>query len=56
MWLAGGGIRQGYAHGRTDDIHYESVINVVCMCGRYATLLHALGLNHRQLTFDHKGR
>ena len=56
MWLAGGGIRRGYAHGATDDFGYESVEKVVTMHDLHATLLHCLGLNHRRLTFHHEGR
>jgi hypothetical protein len=56
MWLAGGGIRGGYAHGATDDFGYESVEKVVTMHDLHATLLHSLGLNHRRLTFHHEGR
>ncbi len=56
LWLAGGGIRSGYAHGATDEFGYESVDQVVTMHDLHATLLHALGLDHRKLTFHHEGR
>ena len=56
MWLAGGGVRGGYSHGATDEFGYESVENVVTMHDLHATLLHALGLDHLRLTFDHDGR
>lgn len=56
LWLAGGGIRGGYAHGATDEFGYESVEQVVTMHDLHATLLHALGLDHKRLTFDHAGR
>ncbi|MBM4005141.1 MAG: DUF1501 domain-containing protein [Planctomycetes bacterium] len=56
LWLAGGGIRQGYAHGETDEFGYESVINVVTMHDLHATLLHTMGLDHQRLHFDHEGR
>ena len=56
LWLAGGGIRGGYAHGATDDFGYEAVDQVVNVHDLHATLLHALGLDHHRLTFDHSGR
>lgn len=56
LWLAGGGIRRGYTHGATDEFGYESVDRVVTVHDLHATLLHAAGLNHQQLTFDHGGR
>ena len=56
LWLAGGGIRGGYAHGATDEFGYESIEQVVSMHDLHATLLHALGLDHKRLTYHHEGR
>lgn len=56
LWLAGGGFKRGYAHGATDDIGYKSVESVVHVSDLHATLLHALGLDHRRLTYFHEGR
>jgi hypothetical protein len=56
LWLAGGGMKPGYAHGGTDDFGYESIDQVVTMHDLHATLLHALGLDHQRLAFDHEGR
>ncbi len=56
LWLAGGGMKPGYAHGTTDDFGYESITDVVSMHDLHATLLHALGLDHQRLVFDHDGR
>jgi hypothetical protein len=56
LWLAGGGFQSGYAHGATDDFGYRSVADVVSVHDLQATLLHALGLDHRRLTFPHDGR
>lgn len=56
LWLAGGGFKRGYVHGATDDFGYRSVTDVVRVCDLHATLLHALGLDHRRLTFPHEGR
>lgn len=56
LWLAGGGFKKGYVHGATDEFSYRSVRDVVRVCDLHATLLHALGLDHRQLHFPHEGR
>ncbi len=56
LWLAGGGFKAGYVHGATDDFGYEAVKDVVTVHDLHATLLHALGLDHRRLTYPHDGR
>jgi hypothetical protein len=56
LWLAGGGFKRGYVHGETDDFSYRAVNDVVRVCDMHATLLHALGLDHTQLTYPHEGR
>ena len=56
IWLAGGGVRPGHAHGATDEFGYEAVENPVHIHDWHATLLHLLGLDHRRLTFNYAGR
>jgi hypothetical protein len=56
LWLAGGGFKGGYVHGATDDFGYESIKDVVTVHDLHASLLAALGLDHRQLTYPHDGR
>ncbi len=56
LWLAGGGFKPGYTHGATDDFGYKSVDRVVTVYDLQATLLQALGLDHRKLTYPHEGR
>jgi hypothetical protein len=56
LWLAGGGFKRGYAHGATDEFGYSAVHDVVRVADLHATLLHALGLDHEQLTYPHEGR
>lgn len=56
LWVAGGGFKSGYVHGKTDDFGYRSVEKVVKVPELHATLLHALGLNHNKLAFPHEGR
>jgi hypothetical protein len=56
LWLAGGGFKKGHVHGATDEFGYKAVTDAVRVCDLHATLLSALGLDHRRLTFPHEGR
>ncbi len=56
MWLAGGGVKGGYRYGTTDDYGYYAQENKVHIHDMHATILHAMGLNHEQLTYRHAGR
>jgi len=56
MWLAGGGIRGGTAHGATDEFGFRAVENRVSVHDLHATLLHLLGFNHERLTYRYSGR
>ena len=56
MWMAGGGVKPGVVHGRTDDLGYNVVENPVHVHDLQATLLHQLGLDHTRLTHHHQGR
>jgi hypothetical protein len=56
MWLAGGGIRGGQTIGRTDEIGYNVVEDLVHVHDLQATILHLLGLDHEKLTYRFQGR
>jgi hypothetical protein len=56
MWLAGGGVKGGFRYGTTDDYGYYAAENKVHIHDFHATLLHAMGLDHEQLTYRHAGR
>lgn len=56
LWLAGGGVKRGFVHGRTDDFGYHVAENPVHVHDLQATILHLLGLNHERLTYRHGGR
>ncbi|MDQ3622316.1 MAG: DUF1501 domain-containing protein [Verrucomicrobiota bacterium] len=56
VWLAGGGVKAGHAHGATDEFGHRAVENRVHMHDLHATVLHLLGLNHEQLTYRYDGR
>lgn len=56
IWLAGGGVRRGHVHGRTDDFGYNIVEGGVHVHDLHATLLHLLGIDHERLTYRFQGR
>ena len=56
VWLAGGGVKPGYAHGATDEFGYQAVDGKTHMHDLHATVLHLLGLNHEELTYRYAGR
>jgi len=56
VWLAGGGIKGGVSHGKTDEFGYSVVENPVHVHDLNATLLHQLGLDHERLTYRYQGR
>jgi len=55
-WMAGGGIKGGLAHGKTDDYGNFVVEDEVHVHDFHATILHLLGLDHERLTYRHGGR
>ena len=56
VWLAGGGIKPGVAHGETDEFGHLAVKDKVHIHDLHATILHALGLDHEKLTYRFDGR
>jgi uncharacterized protein (DUF1501 family) len=56
MWLAGGGVKSGLSLGRTDEIGYNGLEDVVHVHDLHATILHLMGLDHLRLTFRFQGR
>ncbi len=56
MWMAGGGVKGGFAHGATDDYGAEAVDGRMSIHDLHATILHLLGLDHERLTFNYAGR
>ena len=56
VWLAGGGVKGGTAHGATDELGFKAVENRVSVHDLHATVLHLLGLDHERLTYRHSGR
>lgn len=56
IWLAGAGVRPGLQYGATDDFSYNITADPVEVFDLNATLLHLLGVNHKQLTYRYQGR
>jgi hypothetical protein len=56
VWLAGGGVKPGIVHGKTDDIGNEVVENPVHIHDFHATILHIMGFDHEKLTYRYAGR
>ena len=56
MWMAGAGVKGGYAYGATDDYGYYSTVDRMHIHDLHATMLYLLGLNHESLTFQYAGR
>lgn len=56
VWLAGGGVKPGFAHGATDEFGAQAVESKVHMHDLQATILHLLGIDHEKLTFTYSGR
>lgn len=56
IWMAGAGVKPGTVYGETDDYSYNIVKDPVHIHDLNATVLHLLGINHKQLTYRHQGR
>ena len=56
MWMAGGGIKGGSNHGETDEIGYHASVDRTSVHDIHATILHLMGINHKQLTYHFSGR
>jgi uncharacterized protein (DUF1501 family) len=55
-WMAGGGIKGGYHHGKTDEYGYSVVEGGVHVHDFHATILNQLGIDHEHLTYQYQGR
>ena len=56
VWMAGGGIRGGIAHGATDEIGFHAVENRHYVTDVHATIMHQLGLDTRKLELPGRKR
>ena len=56
IWMAGGGVKEGFSFGETDEIGYYGVKDRVHIHDLHATMLHLLGMDHESLTYHFQGR
>ena len=56
IWMAGGGIKGGQVIGTTDELGLRGIEDKAHVHDIHATVLHALGLNHVNVTYLHNGR
>lgn len=56
IWMAGGGVKGGLSYGETDEIGYYGIKDRVHIHDLQATILHLMGLDHEELTYDFQGR
>ena len=51
MWVAGGGLKGGYVHGKTDEFSHYAIEDIVHHYDWLATVLHLFGLDHHREKF-----
>lgn len=56
VWMAGGGIKGGVAHGSTDELGYHAVEHRHYVSDVHATLMHQLGLSPHELALPGRKR
>ena len=56
LWMAGGGVKAGHAHGATDEWAWNITEDPIHVHDLQATILHLLGIDHTRLTYRYQGR
>ncbi|QDS95075.1 hypothetical protein FF011L_38590 [Roseimaritima multifibrata] len=56
VWMAGGGLKGGIAHGATDELGFHAVEDRHYVTDIHATVLHQLGLDPRKLSLPAQKR
>lgn len=56
VWMAGGGVRGGMRYGATDETGGIAVESKTHIHDLHATILHLLGMDHKELTYRYAGR
>jgi hypothetical protein len=56
VWLAGAGVKGGFAYGATDEFGFAAIQDRVHVHDLHATMLHLMGLDHEKLTYRYSGR
>jgi hypothetical protein len=55
-WMSGGGVKRGLTYGETDEMGYRVIEGKIHIHDLHATMLHLLGIDHTQLTWNQVGR
>ena len=55
VWLAGAGLKPGFAFGETDEIGWKATEHPVTWHDFHATVLKLFGIDHKRLTYYHNG-
>ncbi len=55
LWMMGAGVKGGLSYGATDDFGRRAAVNPTTIWEFYATVLHLVGLDFRQLSYYHNG-
>lgn len=56
LWMAGGGTRAGLTYGESDELGINVAQDPVHVHDLQATILHLMGIDHKQLTYRFQGR
>ena len=56
VWMAGGGVKQGFSFGETDELGYYGVKDKTHVHDLQATILHLMGFDHETFTYPFQGR
>lgn len=56
MWMAGGGVKGGFAYGSTNAMGDTAETGIITTHDLHATVLHLMGINHERLTYRYSGR
>ena len=55
IWMAGAGLKPGFAWGESDEVGRKPAVNPVSVYDLHATALRLLGLDHERLSYYHNG-
>ncbi|MEZ4902589.1 MAG: DUF1501 domain-containing protein [Spirosomataceae bacterium] len=55
-WMAGGGVKRGFSMGESDELGYFGIKDRTHIHDLQATILHQLGFNHEEFTYEFQGR
>ena len=56
IWMAGGGIKAGHVHGKTDEFGHRAIEDIVTQHDFHATIMHQMGLSHSELAHSTNGQ